>query len=102
MAGYTRALELDAGGLAALVAPRDDVVLERRRPGTGDAHVLVQEDGPCVRYERRVEPLGGDRYSETVDLALPPGTWRLLLHHALKSSLRRPRPKPGKMPWWAP
>jgi MFS family permease len=85
---------------------------------------FVLADGPFTSYERRIEveepssPNGdrSDRGStdgdaptvperrvvhETVEFALPPGTWRFLMDRAIAHALRRPA-KPGRMPWWAP
>ena len=107
MAGFTRTRHLGADELAALVTPRDDVVLEQladdddRSNGAGQAQHLTQAEGPFEHYDRRVEPLADGTVRETVDFALPPGTWRPLLNLAVKGSLRRPA-KAGRMPWWAP
>ena len=104
MAGFTRTRPLDADELAVLVAPRDDIVLERLDDANGaaDEQRFVQEEGPFERYERRVETLGDDTVRETVDFTLPPGTWRPLLNLAVRSTLRRPPRGDGRMPWWAP
>ena len=89
---------LDAEGLAALLEPRDDVVLEQ--VADGDRYHLVQADGPFEHYERSIEVLDGGEVRETVDFTFPPWTWRPLLNLAMRHTLRHP-PKPGTMPWWA-
>ncbi len=80
-------------------------------------------DGPFTSYERRIEveepsATDGDGESdsgragtttvperrvvrETVEFALPAGTWRFLMDRAIAHALRRPA-RPGRMPWWAP
>jgi MFS family permease len=105
MAGYTRTLDPSADERTALTRPRDDIVLESLDEADGGGvHRFTQEDGPFVRYERRVEPSGdGDgTVRETVDFELPTWTWRPLLNLGVRGSLRRPPPASGKMPWWAP
>ena len=121
MAGFSRTLRPDADRLAQLTSPRDDLVLEQPEPATGAAgsgadgdgdgaggsrrtavHRFTQVEGPFERYERRVEVLGDGEVRETVDFLLPRWTWRPLLHFAARSTLRRPPPAAGRMPWWAP
>jgi len=105
MAGFTRTRSLDADELAALLTPRNDIVLERLESANGeheDERQFVQVEGPFERYERRVVPLADGTVRETVDFLLPPGTWRLLLNAAVRSTLRRPPRAGGRMPWWAP
>ncbi len=113
-----------------LFEPRDDVVLERLDPDSGDGasadttappqdgvpppRRYVMAEGPYVGYSRVVEVLpspdrrsggAGDGGEVTVrqdfDFRLPSGTWRFLLNPATRAALRRP-PPPGRMPWWYP
>jgi MFS family permease len=88
--------------------------------GNGTLHArFVQGDGPFASYERRIEVEARDGAGngaesgngdgdgraaivhETVEFALPPGTWRFLMERAMAHTLRRPG-RPGRMPWWAP
>jgi MFS family permease len=84
-------------------------------PGRRAIHRFEQADGPFVSYARRVEILGSDATAadgrdgdgdhhvvrQTVEVALPRGTWRFLLHRVVTHTLLRPA-RPGRMPWWAP
>src|SRR5690606_23184698 len=103
------------GHLDRLLAPRDDVVAERRvdgggtldggDPGGGGADPAPDGDrgvvarfalahGPFARYERTVE-VGGGRITERFDYSLPPGTWPFLVNLPIRLALRRP-PRGGR------
>ncbi|MFS8583873.1 MAG: MFS transporter [Acidimicrobiia bacterium] len=121
MARLTVDHEHDAATLDRLLAPRDDVVAERRvdgggtldggDPGGGGADPAPDGDrgvvarfalahGPFARYERTVE-VGGGRITERFDYSLPPGTWPFLVNLPIRLALRRP-PRGGRLPWWYP
>jgi MFS family permease len=91
---------VDGDGLAELLRPRRDLVLEREvAPGRFEA-----VDGPMRSYLRTVTVEEGEdgkrRVTSTVDfsIAVPYFWWLFVL--PFKRALTRPeRPKP---PWWAP
>jgi MFS family permease len=102
---FTVVRSLDPTELERLRTPRDDIVGERL---DGDGR-FVEADGPFVRYERTVVDGGPDptdptlrTVEETVDFALPNGTWRFLMDRMVGRALRRPPKQDGRMPWWAP
>ncbi len=115
----TTTFEVDDAGLAAVRAPRDDLVLER---ATGDDRFAC-ESGPFEQYERRVrvEDLGDGRHrvTETTTWVLGIPIWGVLFRPLVKRQIARheapptpaagtgaeyPRPtddRPGG-PWWSP
>jgi MFS family permease len=96
---------VDAGGLEALLRPRDDIVAERQH-GEGR---FVAVDGPFATYERRVDLVGPDpagadglQVVETIQFRLAVPFWWFLFVLPYRAALRR-RPPPGlRQPWWAP
>jgi MFS family permease len=91
--------------LGDVLAPRDGVVAERRRPGDGATVVFDQADGPLASYRRRVrvgpDVPGGVEVVQEVDvrLGIPGFSWLFALpvRHHLARLGRLPR-----RPWWAP
>lgn len=106
----TTTLDVDDAGLAALRAPRDDLLLEEP---LGDDRFGCTE-GPFDDYERAiaVEDLGGGtrRVTETTTWALAIPIWGFLVRPLVRRSLARheapPPPGPGDPPrappWWSP
>jgi MFS family permease len=92
----------DAEGLARILRPRTDLVLER---DLGDGR-FEAASGPVTSYERTVEVVGGTvpgqqvLVTQTVDfrLAVPYFGWIFLL--PFKRALARPNH--DRAPWWAP
>ncbi|HTJ73880.1 MAG TPA: MFS transporter [Acidimicrobiales bacterium] len=93
----------DDAGLARLLEPRTDLLLER---DLGDGR-FDAADGPVASYLRAVEV--GDRdgrgqvkVTQTVDfrLAVPYFSWLFLW--PFKRALARPPAPDHKAPWWAP
>jgi MFS family permease len=92
---------VDAAALAALRAPRSDVVVEQ---AAGDDRWEMAE-GPFRVYRRQldVEPVAADTYRvrERTVYALATGVWSpligLLMRRVLRSELRVPR-----LRWWWP
>ena len=101
MARAVRRTMVDRAGLAELLRPRDDVVLERA-VGEGRFEAV---DGPVRGYRRavEVEPAGEDRFAatQTVDfqVALPYFGWLVVL--PLRRALTR-APSERRWPWWSP
>jgi MFS family permease len=91
---------VDDDGLAALLAPRTDLLLER---SVGDGRFEAAE-GPVTSYRRTVEVdrSAGDGVAvvQTVDfrLAVPYFGWLFVV--PFKRALARP--PTGQTPWWAP
>lgn len=90
---------VDGEGLAAFLAPRHDLLLER---AAGDGRFEAVE-GPVTGYARAVDVQpAGDRYlvTQTVEfrLAVPYFAWLVLV------PFRRAMARPGRprAPWWAP
>ncbi|MFN2606872.1 MAG: MFS transporter [Acidimicrobiales bacterium] len=103
MARLVTRLTVDEEALAALLCPRDDLVLERACGGGR----FEAAEGPVRRYARTVEvdsPAMGDgpghRVTQTVEftLAVPYFWWLFWL------PFRRAMVRPGRAgaPWWAP
>lgn len=93
--------EVDGAGLAALRAPRDDVVAEHAE----GSDRFVATDGPFTSYERQLEIASdGDhhRVEETIQyrLEIPYFGWLVAL--PVRWVLRRFRPGDGSQPFWAP
>lgn len=90
----------DAAGVAAVMAPRSDLVLERAvGAGRFDA-----AEGPVLDYRRTVDvspaPGGLQSVTQEIDfrLAIPYFGW--LFVRPVKRALSRPAT--GRAPWWAP
>ena len=94
---------VDDEGLAAFLAPRDDVVREVAPTGPPDDLCFGLDVGPFQRYERRlrVRPAADGRHevTQTTDFALGIGFWSFLFLPLIRRATRRPG---GKSPWWAP
>jgi MFS family permease len=94
---------VDRGELERWLAPRADLVAERRC-GDGSFEAV---DGPVRRYRRTVttEPLpdGRTRVTSTTDfsLAVPYVGWLLVLPARYQFG-RPPRTDDDRQPWWAP
>ena len=94
--------ETDAAGLAGILRPRTDLLLER---DLGDGR-FEAESGPVHSYQRTIEVVRGIvpgqpvLVTQTVDfrLAVPYFAWLFVLpfKHALA------RPGRARAPWWAP
>jgi MFS family permease len=106
-----RELVLDAGGTAALLTPRDGLVLEAVESLSDDGALTTfrQAEGPLAFYRRTVEiaaeESGQYRARQRVDLRVGLPWWSWLLVLPLRLSLGRLAPEqgPGKqLPWWAP
>jgi MFS family permease len=97
-------------GLAALLAPRDDLVLEKA-VATG---VFELDHGPFTSYQRTVTSKdagpGRHRIEERIEMELAIPIWgglfrRLIRRTARRSEappLRDPDDPPHSAPWWAP
>ena len=130
MSQLTVSRTVDPAEVDHLLAPRHDIVEERRSvdgdtpgdraaPGDGDTEGgvapararFVLEHGPFAHYERTVTVAptdagapGGDgrvTVTQTFDYGLPPGTWPFLMNWPFRAALRRPHPA-GRLPWWYP
>ncbi len=113
----TNLLEVDDDGLAALLDPRDDLLVEQAEltdDGPDGTHRFLCAEGPFETYERTVQAeadgAGRHRVTETIrwDLAIP--LWGVLFRPLIATQLRRkeaparrdpdaPEPTP---PWWSP
>jgi MFS family permease len=91
--------EVDADGLAAYRAPRDDLVTELAEADGRFSMVI----GPFSRYERALAVVdhGDGRHTVThrVEFQLAVGWWWRLFIRPVIRTLRRAG---GKSPWWAP
>ena len=117
----TSTFEVDETGLAAVLHPRDDFVLEQA-PTNAPDHRFGLAEGPFDHYERRVavEPLGDQvddpltatryRVTETVDWQLAIPIWGALFRPLVKRiAVRKEAPpllgpdddRPAS-PWWSP
>jgi MFS family permease len=83
---------------AALLTPREDILLERAEP---DGSFSCQE-GPFRRYRRVVAEEGG-QFVETTDYELAIPWWAWLFALPVAAVVKRPpQDRSGKSPWWAP
>lgn len=109
-------LDVDEGGLHALVVARDDILLEdldAADPAGHDFHFTCAE-GPFTTYERTVHadrlPAGGYHVREEIvwDIAIP--LWAPLFRPLVAKQLRRTEPPEvldegeaaRRAPWWSP
>ena len=111
-----RELLLDAGGTAAVLSPRDGLVLEAVESLSDDGTLTTfrQAEGPLAFYRRTVQIAAresgqyrGGRYRvrQVVELKVGLPWWSWLLALPLRLSLGRsaPESRAGKqLPWWAP
>ena len=94
--------ETDAAGLAEILRPRTDVVLERE---CGDGR-FEAESGPVLSYERTVEVVQGIvpgqpvLVTQTVDFRLAVPYFGFLFVPLFKRALARTGT--ARAPWWAP
>ncbi len=94
--------ETDAAGLARILCPRTDLLLER---DLGDG-TFEAESGPVQSYRRTVEVVGGTApgqpvlVTQQVDFRLAVPYFGFLFVLPFKRALRRPGT--GRAPWWAP
>ena len=94
--------ETDAAGLARILQPRTDVVLER---DVGDGR-FEAESGPVLSYRRTVDVVQGTvpgqalAVTQTVDFQLAVPYFGFLFVLPFKRALARPGT--GRAPWWAP
>lgn len=111
MAKLTVTHEVDDEGLAAILAPRDDFVLETANAGQPDARTTFDlAGGPFTHYRREVEVASGaqtssgrpHRVTERVDFRLDVPVWRFLITPLVWWELRRATRHSGKMPFWSP
>lgn len=95
----------DAAGAALLLAPRDDLVLERLTSQGPGGTVFEAAEGPFRRYRRIVTSSTATDGAVEVDeqtefrLALP--VWEALLVWPMKRALAQ-RWDDGRTPWWSP
>lgn len=101
MASTVQTEIVDDEGLAELLAPRDDLVLEEP---LGEGRFGL-DTGPFRHYSREVDavPLGDGRHQVTqrFDFALAIPVWSWLFVLPVKAALRNP-PAEGHVPWWSP
>jgi len=94
---------VDDEGLAAHLAPRQDVVVEAEPTGPDDDRRFGLELGPFQHYERRVRVRhltdGRHEVSQTTAYRLGIGFWSVVFVLPMRIALRRPG---GRTPWWAP
>ena len=90
----------------AWLAPRNDVVVERRTHETPTSSTFEAHVGPFHEWQRNVE-LSVDTDGHTIvdeivtyRLAVP--VWGILFRPALRHHLRRPPRAEQHQPWWAP
>ncbi len=90
----------------AWLAPRNDVVVERRTRETSTSSTFEAHVGPFHEWQRNVE-LSVDTDGHTIvdeivtyRLAVP--VWGILFRPALRHHLRRPPRAEQHQPWWAP
>ena len=94
--------ETDAAGLARILRPRTDLLLER---DLGDG-TFEAESGPVLSYRRTVDVVRGTvgdqpvLVTQTVDFRLAVPYFGFLFVLPFKHALRRPGT--GRAPWWAP
>ncbi|HEV2760715.1 MAG TPA: MFS transporter [Acidimicrobiales bacterium] len=94
--------ETDAAGLADILRPRTDVVLER---DVGDGQ-FEAESGPVLSYRRTVDVAQGTvpgqalAVTQTVDFRLAVPYFGFLFVLPFKRTLAKPGT--GRAPWWAP
>jgi MFS family permease len=94
--------ETDAAGLAEILRPRTDVVLER----DAGAGRFEAESGPVLSYERTVDVVQGTvpgqavLVTQTVDFRLAVPYFGFLFVPLFKRALARNGT--GRAPWWAP
>jgi MFS family permease len=91
----------DAAGLAEILEPRTDLLLER---ALGDGR-FEAADGPVESYLRIVETADGPRpgdvlVTQTIDFRLGVPYFGWLFRWPFKRALARPAR--GQAPWWAP
>ena len=110
MTRQVRTCELDAAGLAALLAPRDDIVIERSCPETEGVHVFEFGDGPFTHYRREVRVEAGGRSPDAPQYLVTESVeWRLavpwfgpLVNLFVRHAMRHSRSGDGTQPVWAP
>ncbi len=102
--------ETDDEGLAALLVPRDDMVLERSAGGG----VFELDHGPFTHYERKVTSRaagpGRHQIEELVEMELAIPIWGRLFRPLVRRTTRRseapplrgPDDPPPSAPWWSP
>lgn len=94
---------VDDEGLAAYLAPRDDVVRELEPTGADDDLCFGLDAGPFRSYERRVRvrTLGPGQHEVTqvTDFELGIGFWSVVFALPIRRAARQPG---GRSPWWAP
>lgn len=91
---------VDEAGLAALRAPRTDLL----REGTADGWTFHQDDGPFRRYRRQVvaTPAGDGTVAvdEVIEFSLAIPVWRPLFTPLVRRALRDPERTPRRRWWW--
>jgi len=111
VAKVRRELVLGSGGTAAVLTPRDGLVLEAVEGLSVDGTLTTfrQVEGPLAFYHRTVEIAAREsgRYTvrQSVELKLGLPWWSWLLALPLRLSLGRPASGTGagkQLPWWAP
>ncbi len=97
MARVNAELVVAGGSAAALMCPRDGIVLEAvdSRASDGTSASFRQAEGPLASYRRtvEVEPLGSDQYRarQVVELTVGLPWWSWLLALPLRHSLGKAR-----------
>ena len=111
MAVLRTSRRVDEAGLATILTPRDDFVLEAAAVAdTSGSHRFDYSEGPFERYERTVEVVpvdsaeAGDEWqaTETVDFRLDLPVWRFLLTPLVWLEFRRTTRRQGRLPFWSP
>ncbi|MFP5578179.1 MAG: MFS transporter [Acidimicrobiia bacterium] len=94
---------VDDEGLAAHLAPRDDIVREAAPTGPEGARSFGLDEGPFRSYERRVQVRtiapGHHEVTQVTEFELGIGFWSALFAIPIRRVARRPG---GRSPWWAP
>ena len=99
MSTVTARWEADADTLAALRAPRRDVVVE----ATDDGSTFRQVDGPFRSYSRRLRVEGSDgvvAVTERTEFELAIPVWRPLFTPLMRRALRSLDRSPRRRWWW--
>jgi MFS family permease len=97
--------------LSDLLQPRQDFLAEQRLDGGGSSlpegavATFGLDEGPFHRWDRTVEvgptSTSGTATTERVRFRLAIPGWSWLFGLGVRRSVRH-RPRPGRMPWWAP
>lgn len=107
-------LEVDDGGLQALLTPRDDMLLEAVTTGVPGTYHFTCAEGPFEAYDRTVTvtEVADGRWAvhEEVEWEVAIPLWGALFRPLVRRQLRRTGPPPpidpdappARAPWWSP